>query len=266
MQTLSREQVLAMAPDAAAAKAGQGQAFAVRWPTLGCDEQAAWGECQGSGAAPYRCQAALADGAARCSCPSRKLPCKHAIGLLLLLADGQVPAAACPDWVAEWLADRAERADRAARADRQPGKAAQSPSAPADPRAQQRRAASRENKVDGGVDELRRWLGDLARGGLAAAQSQPWEWWDRVARRMIDAQARGLANRVRRLAEIAAIGGHRRDWPERMLDELGALHLLCEAWTRRDALPKPTAAALRARIGFTLPAAEVSQSGMRITD
>jgi len=159
-----------MAPDPAAAKAGQGQAVPVRWPTLGHDEQAAWGECQGSGAAPYRCQAALADGAARCSCPSRKLPCKHAIGLLLLLADGQVPAAACPDWVAEWLANRASRASRASRADRadrQAGKAAQP--TPADPQAQQRRAASREKKVDAGVEELRRWLGDLARGGLAAA-------------------------------------------------------------------------------------------------
>lgn len=258
MQILSREQVLSMAPDAAAARAGQGQAAPVKWPALGHDDEAAWGECQGSGASPYRCQAALADGATRCSCPSRKLPCKHAIGLLLLLADGRVPAAACPGWVAEWLAGRA---------DRQARKAAQpTEGGPADPLARERRAANRDKKVDAGVDELRRWLGDLARGGLAAAQSQPWEWWDLIARRMIDAQARGLANRVRRLAEIAAVGGHRPDWPARMLDEIGALHLLCEAWTRRDALPQATATALRARIGFTVAAAEVTQSGKRITD
>lgn len=258
MRTLSRDQVLAMAPDSAASKAGQVQAAVVKWPTLGHDEQAVWGECRGSGATPYRCQAALADGATRCSCPSRKLPCKHAIGLLLLLADGRVPAADCPDWVAEWLAGRVSRADRS---DRQAKNAE-----PPDPLARERRAANRDKKVDAGVDELRQWLGDLARGGLAAAQSQPWEWWDRVARRMVDAQARGLANRVRRLAEIAAVGGHRQDWPERMLDEIGALHLLCEAWIRRDALPQRTAAALRARIGFTLAAAEVSKSGTRITD
>lgn len=265
MRIFSKEQVLALAPDGAAARAGQGQAALVRWSALGHDEQTAWGECQGSGAAPYQCQAALADGATRCSCPSRKLPCKHAIGLLLLLADDQVPTADCPDWVAEWLADRASRAGRAGRADHAGRQAGQASAGP-DPVARERRAANRDKKVDAGVDELRRWLGDLARGGLAAAQSQPWEWWDQVARRMIDAQARGLANRVRRLAEIAAIGGHRQDWPERMLDEIGALHLLCEAWTRRDALPKPTAAALRTRIGFTLAAADVSQSGRRITD
>jgi hypothetical protein len=261
MQTYRKEQVLAMAPDPAAARAGQGQAVLVKWRSLGHDEQAAWGECQGSGAAPYRCQAALADGAARCSCPSWKVPCKHAIGLLLLLADGQVPAAACPGWVAEWLADRAVgQARKTARAAE--GGASGGP----DPLARERRAASRDKKVDAGVDELRRWLGDLARRGLANAQSQPWEWWDQVARRMIDAQARGLANRLRRLAVIAAAGGHRPDWPERMLDEIGALHLLCEAWTRREVLPAQTAAALRARIGFTLAAADVSQSGRRITD
>lgn len=259
MNGLSRERVLALAPDPAAAKAGEGQAIRARWTGLGHDEGAAWGECKGSGASPYRCQATLADGAAACSCPSRKVPCKHALGLLLLLAAGEVPAASVPDWVADWLTARVARAAKAA-STRAAG------SGPADTEAQRRRAASREQKVDGGVEELRRWLTDLARGGLAAAQAQSWLWWDQVARRMIDAQARGLAGYVRRLAEIAAAGSHRPDWPERMLDQVGALHLLCEAWTRRDELPPETAAAMRSRIGFTTPASEVLDSGRRIAD
>ena len=114
MNGLSRERVLAMAPDPAAAKAGQGQAVRVRWTALGHDEGAVWGECKGSGATPYRCQATLADGAARCSCPSRKVPCKHALGLLLLLAAGEVPAASVPDWVADWLTAQVARAAKAA--------------------------------------------------------------------------------------------------------------------------------------------------------
>jgi SWIM zinc finger len=259
--TVSREQVLGLAPDAAAARAGQGQAVRAKWPSLGRDNLAVWGECQGSGASPYRCQVALDDAATKCSCPSRKLPCKHAIGLLLLLAGEQVPAAACPDWVTEWLTARSERAAAAQAA---PG--AQAEARVPDQKAQQRRAASRDHKVDAGVDELRRWLADLERSGLAAAQAQPWQWWDRVVRRMIDAQARGLANRVRRLAEIAAAGGQRPDWPERMLDELGGLHLLCEAWTRRDSLPPATLSALRGRIGYTMTVAEVIQSGREVTD
>jgi SWIM zinc finger len=257
MQTLSREQVLGLAPDASAAKAGQSQASIGKWPSLGRDEQAAWGECQGSGSTPYRCQAALDDGATKCSCPSRKFPCKHAIGLLLLLADGQAPEAARPAWVSEWLASRADRQAKPA--------AAPTTRIP-DPKAQQRRAANRDKKVDAGVEELRRWLADLARGGLATAQSQSWQWWDQMARRMIDAQARGLANRVRRLAEIAAVGNQRPDWPERMLDEIGGLYLLCEAWRRRESLPPATAQALRTRIGYTQTTLEVLQAGQEITD
>jgi hypothetical protein len=262
MQILSREQVLGLAPDAAAARAAPGQAVRSRWSGLGRDERAVWGECQGSGASPYRCQAALGDWATRCSCPSRKFPCKHALGLLLLLADDGVPAAPSPDWVAEWLVARASRRERASAdpADA-PGLAV-----PVDPGARRQRAASRDRKVDGGVEELRRWLADISRGGLAAAQAQPWTWWDQMARRMIDAQARGLAGYVRRLAEIAAVGGHRADWPERMLDQLGALHLLCEAWTRRDALPAATVQALRTRIGYTQAVSDVAQTGERLTD
>lgn len=259
MPVFSRDQVLAMAPDPATATAGQGQAILARWSGLGHDAGAVWGQCKGSGANPYRCQVTLADGVARCSCPSRKLPCKHVLGLLLLLAAGNVPAGTAPDWVAEWLAARVARLAKA-------GRTRDTSAGPADPEAQRRRAASRDQKVDGGVEELRRWLSDLARGGLAAAQAQSWLWWDQVARRMIDAQARGLAGYVRRLAEIAAAGGHRPDWPDRMLDQVGALHLLCEAWTRRDALPAETAAAMRARIGYTTPASEVLESGRRITD
>jgi hypothetical protein len=43
------EQILALAPDSASAKAGQGLASPRKWQTLGADEQTAWGLCQGSG-------------------------------------------------------------------------------------------------------------------------------------------------------------------------------------------------------------------------
>jgi hypothetical protein len=263
MRTLSSEQVLGLAPDAAAAKAAHGQAIRSRWSGLGHDEQAVWGECRGSGASEYQVAAALSDYAVRCSCPSRKVPCKHALGLLLLLTAGDVPAAASPGWVGDWLAARSRR--QAAGAATAAASSVPPPAAP-DPQAQQRRAASRDRKVDAGVAELRRWLDDLSRSGLAAAQAQPWTWWDGVARRMIDAQARGLAGYVRRLAEIAAVGGLRPDWPERMLDQIGALHLLCEAWIRRETLPPDTFEALRTRIGYTRTVSEVVQRGERVTD
>jgi hypothetical protein len=259
--TYSRDQVLATAPDAAAAKAGLGQASPVRWSGCGHNEQALWGECQGSGQRPYRTQAAGDDGSTKCSCPSRKSPCKHALGLLLLHADGAIQPGSPPGWVSEWLAARTARSSRSAsrpRRDRSEG--------PADPKAAERRAASREQKVDAGVAEMQRWLADLVRSGLGAAQSQPWDWWDQHARRMIDAQARGLAGQVRRMAAIAATAGQRADWPDRLTDQVGSAQLLCEAWTRRRSLPSATGQALRVRLGFSVSADDVAQAGERISD
>ncbi len=254
-----------MAPDPAAARAGLVQAGPARWSASGHDEQAVWGECRGSGSRPYLTQAALDDAATKCSCPSRKFPCKHAIGLLLRYADGAVPAGTRPAWVTQWLAARTARAAGPARTD-SPGAGPAAPAAPADPQAAQRRAASRDAKVDAGVGEMRRWLADLARGGLGSAQSQPWAWWDQQARRMIDAQARGLAGQVRRMAAIAATAGQRTDWPERLTDQIGAAHLLCEAWSRRDVLPPATSQALRVRLGYNVATEDVLKSGERIRD
>ena len=51
-----------------------------------------------------------------------------------------------------------------------------------------------------------------------------------------------------------------------MLDELGGLYLLCEAWQRREHLPPATTQALRTRIGYTQTTLEVLQAGQEITD
>src|SRR5262249_23344812 len=143
------EQILALAPDAGSAKAGQRLATGRKWQTLGADEQTAWGLCQGSGKDPYQTQIDLTEPACRCSCPSRKLPCKHALGLFLLLA--AQPAAfkekRPPDWVGEWIASRAKRAQQ--RVDKQVK--VETGEKTVDAAAQAKRAANREAKVTAGL-------------------------------------------------------------------------------------------------------------------
>src|SRR5688572_33367878 len=85
-----------------------------------------WGECAGSGANPYRMMADLRDLGNKCTCPSRKFPCKHVLGLLWLNAEAVVPfpPADTPEWVSDWLGRR--RGGGAARipaAGAEPGKA-----------------------------------------------------------------------------------------------------------------------------------------------
>src|SRR3954468_22967414 len=116
MQILTTEQVLALAPDPASVKAGQGLASPGKWVSLGRAGRSVWGECQGSGKNPYRTQADLTGPAFHCSCPSRKFPCKHGLGLLLLLAaqPARVAAASAPPWVSEWVAKRDNNAEKKA--------------------------------------------------------------------------------------------------------------------------------------------------------
>lgn len=244
-------QILALAPDAAAAKAGQALGTVRHWTGFGVNEHAAWGLCQGSGKDPYRTQIDLSEPAFRCSCPSRKFPCKHGLGLFLIYAaqPAAFTTAEPPAWVSEWLSSRAQRAEQ--KAEKQTAKQAEE-KAP-DPNAQAKRAAAREQKVAAGLRELDLWLRDLVRNGLAAAQSQPPSFWERAAARMVDAQAPGIARLIRELPGVIASGAHSvGSWQARLLERLAKLHLLREGYQRLDALPPDTQADIRAAIGWTL--------------
>lgn len=246
------EQILALAPDAGAASAARGLATTRKWLRLGRAERAAWGECQGSGKTPYRTQIDLAELAFRCTCPSRKLPCKHSLGLLLLLAhDSAVfEHAPPPAWVAEWLAKR----DQKARAETEPAPTTHTPTAKP---SRSRTADAREAKVDAGVAELRRWLRDLVRSGLADAPNRPSSFWASAAARMVDAQAPGLARMVRELAGVPATGA---GWQGRMLERLARLHLLLEGYERIATLAPETQADVRAAIGWAQSAAALREA------
>ena len=242
----SADQVLALAPDAASRKAGSKLGAAGPWSGAGSsDEGTVWGLCKGSGSKPYQTVVDIADAAGpayKCSCPSRKFPCKHALGLLLLWAgeDGAVPAGQAPDWAQQWIEGRRKRTEekRAATA---------SPAASADPEGARRRAERRAERVTAGATELEQRLTDLLRGGLAGAEQTGYGLWEETAARMVDAQAPGLAARVRELGVIPSSGP---GWPVRLLEECALLHLLDQAWLRRERLPDGLAATVRSRIGL----------------
>ena len=78
----SAEQVTALAPDAQVSKAGLKLAAPGTWSRPGTDGTLLWGAARGSGKNPYKVCVDLTGPAFTCSCPSRKIPCKHTIGLL----------------------------------------------------------------------------------------------------------------------------------------------------------------------------------------
>ncbi|MFF0090633.1 SWIM zinc finger family protein [Streptomyces canus] len=253
------DQVLALAPDAASRKAGSKLGAAGPWSEAGSsDEGTVWGLCKGSGSKPYQTVIDIADAAGpayKCSCPSRKFPCKHALGLLLLWAGGEgaVPPGPTPDWAEQWTEGRRQRAQEKRTAD-----AAGSAAGSGDPEAARRRAERRAVRITAGATELEQRLADLLRGGLAGAEQAGYGMWEETAARMVDAQAPGLAARVRELGAIPSSGP---GWPVRLLEECALIHLLDQGWLRRERLPDGLASTVRSRIG--LPA---SADGPAIRD
>ena len=249
-----RARVVALAPDAASLRAAQSLASGGSWPLTGAgDGDAVWGECQGSAATPYRTAVDLSGPAYRCSCPSRKFPCKHALALLLMWSgDGIANHAAAPDWAASWLAARAAKAGDATE-----------PKPAADPAAALQRAQQREARVAAGLAELDRWLCDQVRQGLAASQRSGYRHWDEIAARMVDAQAPGLAERLRALAAVPHSGP---GWEGRLLEEYALLRLLATAYRGQQALSPELRDTIRSRIGFTVRQADVLASATPVRD
>jgi SWIM zinc finger len=231
------EQVLALAPDPGRAAAGRKLGTPAPWSGTGHADAdgALWGRCQGSGRTPYQTVVDLSGPAYQCSCPSRKFPCKHAIGLLLLWSDGQVGPADAPDWVHAWLHTRATRAAAPA-----------GPRSP-DPDGARGRADRRADRVAGGIDELDRWLADQVRTGLAAVPAGGYRHFESVAARMVDAQAPGLASTLRRLPGVAA---GPEGWPGELLEELALLRLTVTGHRNLHRLPPGLAASVRREVGY----------------
>ncbi|MEU4046036.1 hypothetical protein ACK389_33270 [Streptomyces antibioticus] len=117
----------------------------------------------------------------------------------------------------------------------------------ADPEAARRRAERRAERITAGAAELEQRLADLLRSGLATAERSGYGLWEETAARMVDAQAPGLASRVRELDSVVASGP---DWPTRLLEECALLHLLSRGWQHRERLPGPLAATVRTRVGL----------------
>src|SRR5438477_10051910 len=128
------DDVLKLAPDAGSAGAARRLSLSAVWSQAGSSGSLLWGKCQGSAREPYQVPIDLNEPSFRCTCPSRKHPCKHGLALLLLWAegDGSVAEEARPaEFAAEWVQRLAAKAPA--------GRVA----APPDPEAQARRLAQR---------------------------------------------------------------------------------------------------------------------------
>ncbi len=261
------EQVLSLAPGTAAAAAAVAVADQASWSAAGHDEHGVWGRYLAAAAEPYEVAVDLRGPAYRCTCPSRRLPCKHGLGLLLLFAQQHVVVANRLPFADEWLRQRdvtsvaedsAGTPDAVAQRDgghdavvthvRATGRVTPPRTPVADLQREQRRLA-RAERMRVGLSELDHWVTDRVRAGLAAPELADPATWDLVAARLVDAQCGALANRVKRVA--TAVGQH-TGWHEEVLDELAMLHALSVAARRTSMLPETLADGVHVATGLTV--------------
>jgi hypothetical protein len=236
-----------LATDQSSLKAAAGLAKPAKWSGVGAsrDGVLVWGECAGSGANPYRVMADLRDLGNKCTCPSRKFPCKHVLGLLWLNAEAIVPFAPAdtPAWVSDWLGRRrgasaAKPAGNAAPAGDKDLRAARDaePEAAEDPKDTARReaqAAKRSEETERAIldalDALEQWIGDQLRMGLSGFIDDATARCRRIAARLVDGKAAVLAGRIDELPGrlLALPAGDR---PRGAVVELGKLVLLARAF------------------------------------
>jgi hypothetical protein len=261
---LSLDKIAALAPDQGSVDAARKLLKPAGWPRLCLDGSGLiWGECQGSGATPYRVVVSEADTGYKCTCPSRKFPCKHSLALMWLRAEGKVAFAASetPDWVKEWVSRR-RGPGAVSVADSDKPKVSLDAATPvedeADPKALARAAAARERNrlereasVRGGLDELDLWLEDQVGRGMVAFVAQSSAACRAIAQRLVDAKAPGLASRVDGLpSRLFSLPEAMR--PMAAVEKLGQLHLLAEAYRRQDEIGSGLKADVRQAVGWTV--------------
>ncbi|MEU5842718.1 SWIM zinc finger family protein [Rhodococcus sp. NPDC047139] len=235
----SLQQIDAVAPDPSSMTAARGVAAA--WVDTGHDSTALWGRCRGRDTTTYRTAIDPSAPAYTCSCPSRKVPCKHALSLLVQWSEGALTAGEAPDFVTDWLAARAAATT--------PSAQAPEPVETPAPATAQRRA----ERVAAGLDDLGRWMTDRIRHGLGAVDHS-YDTYEEIAARMVDAQAPGAASALRALASVV---NNETDWPDRLLTEYARLHLMVVAYRRRDELPETLVRSLQTHLGFGIRTEEV---------
>ncbi len=268
--SLSLERIEALAPDQASLAAARKLLKPASWPTLAEGEGLVWGECQGSGATPHRVVVKEADTGYKCTCPSRKFPCKHALALMWMRADkpAAFAPATVPDWVKDWLSRRRGKSTATSKTEDEEQQPKSKPSirltetpeaaAKADPKAEQRAAAARErNKLEreaavlAGLEDLDTWLSDQIQHGMASFVAQAAQACRTIAQRLVDAKASGLAGRLDGLpTRLFTLPGPAR--PTAAIRELGQVHLISEAYRRASELPELLAADARQAVGWSV--------------
>lgn len=246
---LSLEIVQELAPDQSSLTAAKKLLKPAKWPSKGQSSASntIWGLCQGSGANPYYTVADTVDHGYKCTCPSRKFPCKHVLALMWQFSadadsfNEEDP----PDWVNDWLGRRRKTSTSTTttKSSKNSGKnihLAEEPVkalSPEELAKKQAASAKRAEKLKQATDaslqsallDFQSWIDDQLRMGIGDFINEVSDRCRHIASRMVDAKATALASRMdefpAKLMSLAHTQKHHA-----VFKEFGQLILLTDAW------------------------------------
>jgi hypothetical protein len=129
------------------------------------------------------------------------------------------------------------------------------------PAAQAKRQANRLKRVEDGILELRLWIKDIVRNGLITIPGKDHSYFEAMAKRMVDAQAPGLAAMIR---FFQGINFFQEGWQTNFLDQLLRIYLVLEGFPRISNLSPPLQDELMTLVGFTQSQEEIkAEAGIR---
>lgn len=233
MKGVTEQQILAMAPNTAAAANGKKIAKSgfVRLEKS-ADDTLFLGECKGSGKSNYITTVDFIDQSAplcRCSCPSRQFPCKHGLALLyVIMEDRSFGLCEIPEDIAR---KRAKLAGKAAGGEKEAAPVSEEQAAKkkaaAAKSAKNAKAKKLRTQLEG-LELTKQLLEELIRNGLGAMGGTSLKNYEQLSKQLGDYYLPGPQRLVDGL--ILEIGAYQKDGAEEhyeaaidLLERLGYL-------------------------------------------
>lgn len=223
----------------------RGLAKASRWRNLGAHQGRIWGECRSMGASYFKVALDLKSDKSYCSCPSPEASLVYQKALSFLLHDQSElfsQAGETPDWVALRLEEGKKMTSEAERS-----------------KLRERNRDQRIEQMAQGAEDLKEWLTELMRTGLAIAFEQGPEFWSAMSSRLVDAKLGSIGKRIEQWPSLFELD----NWPERLLLEIGELYRMTRVWEQYDLLKEEEKWDLLLSSGLNLRKEEVRKMDCR---
>lgn len=244
---LSNIDIENLAPDAQSLDTSKKMAIKEKWKVIAKSDRGIWGKIKGSAIEPYQTQVELIPLGYKCSCPSRKFPCIHVLALLLLHSNDNQSFTDTeePSDIKDWLDKRIQKRGKV----EMPAKELTPEIIEKREKEQDKRKKERAIFVESGITELDRWLKDLIKNGILQLPYKENNYFEKMAARLVDAKAPGLANFIRKLQKLDF--SKTDQWHQEAFQIIGKTYFLMDAYLNIDNQPIPLQSTIKNLIGWS---------------